>query len=450
MAVIFCASKHTIVAQWKKLLTCKDVYIAKSQKELLSQLSKDTLAPIVFIEERLYADQTPAFIASLRASYPQARLLVLSHLPTFHGAQAMLGFGAHGYGNVYMGKAWLNDAYMSLIEGENWIFPLQETVSKQMQITGKIVKLEGSMVDEFNQPLKAGDGLRTFQKILLLEGSAVVALDQNITIELQGHEPLMIDESVFRPYPAETLEITPIVDVQAIQRPFYINFGSQSLIAPMSDELEISPSQYKPLSPFVIEEGDGSLNFAHNIEKPGDFSLHLKGPIEAYELIHSSALQCVLINDISSQYEGASIVYEPIKTVLFSNASVALQGVPPRQEHTNAFGLKLSWDEVHEEIIDFVNIQIKGGRQGIDYVLFDRHLVPESMNFTYSLGEDAMGIRFEGAAPKQIYSNLLQTLSHECAHDSSGIPLHVKILASAKESLYTLFNGSIDTHGNTY
>jgi hypothetical protein len=450
MAVIFCASKHLIVAQWKKLLTCKDTYIAKSQKDLLTQLSKDQIAPIVFIEERLYADQTPALIASLRASYSWARLLVLSHSPTFHGAQAMLGFGAHGYGNVYMGKAWLNDAYMSLIEGENWIFPLQETPPKQVQAVGKIIHLDGNMVDEFNQPLKLGDGLRTYQKALLLDGKAVVAFDHGVNIELQGREPIMVDESVFRPQPIEPLEVLPPVETTPVnQRPFYINLGAQSLIAPMSDELEISPSKYTPVCPFVIEESNGSLNFAQDLETPHNISLRLNGPIEAYELIHSSALQCVLINDINNQFEGASIVYEPIKTIFFSNASVALLGVPPRQEYANAFGIKLSWDEVGDEVLETASIEVKGGRQGVDYVLFDRQLVPESLHFTYSLDEDTMGIQFEGRASRQSYKDLLQTLTHECTHSSSANPLHVKIAVGTKEKTYILFDGPIDTHGNT-
>ena len=449
MAVIFCASKHTIIAQWTKLLTCKEPYIAKSQKDLLTQLSKNPIAPVVFIEERLYADQTPALIASLRASYPQARLLVLSHTPSFHGGQAMLGFGAQGYGNLYMSKAWLNDAYMSLVEGENWLFPLQETLPKQIRKVGGIRELEGVMVDEFNQPLARGSSLQSYQKILLLEGKAVVEFENGDALLLQGREPLMIDESIFNNQPSQSIETLIIPETPKLERPFYVNIGAQSLIAPMSDELEIKPSEYMPVCPFVIEEGDSSLSFAQSIEMDDSKTIRFNGPIEAYELIHSSALGSVLVNDLAKKYEGSSVVYEPIKTLLFSNASVALEGVRPRQENIHAFGLTLSWDEVGEEWLEFANIEITGGRQGVDYVLFDRHAVPEALHFTYSLDEKSMGIYFEGRSSREDYKKLLQTLSYECSNSASSTSLHVTLKVGSKEKTYTLLNGHIDTSGNT-
>lgn len=448
MAVIFCASKHSIVAQWQKLLTCKDSYIAKSQKDLLTQLSKEKISPLVFIEERLYADQTPAFIASLRNSYPQAKLLVLSHSPTFHGGQAMLGCGAHGYGNIYMTKAWLNDAYMSLLEGENWLYPLQENHPKQSHSVGKISKLEGKMVDVFDQPLELGANLQAYQKVLLLEGKAVIEFNYGGEVLLQGREPLMLDESVFRIQPLESPESIIAIEKPDLRRPFYINLGSQSLIAPTSDELEIVPSEYMPVCPFVVEEVSPDLKFAQDLEIANDTTLQLKGPIESYELIHSSALQCVLINDINGEYEGAGIVYEPIQTILFSNASVAISGICPRQENTYAFGERLSWDIIGEEKLEFANIEVFGGRQGIDYVFFDRQSVPDSLHFTYSLDGKIMGIYFEGLASKQGYQKLLKTLTYECSHKIST-SLHVTIKVGAQEKAYTLLDGVIDTSGNT-
>jgi len=448
MAVIFCASKHSITAQWSRLLTCKDPYIAKSQKDLLTQLSKNEVSPVVFIEERLYADQTPALIASLRASYPQARLLVLSHVPTFHGGQAMVGYGAQGYGNIYMSKAWLNDAYMSLISGENWLYPLQETPPKQIQAIGEIKELDGVIVDEFNQSLKSGSKLQSYQKILLLEGKAMVEFEQGDSIFLQGREPLMIDESVFKFKLDETIESFKDIESPTLQRPFYVNIGAQSLIAPMSDELEIEPKKFLPVCPFVIEEASSNLKFAQDLELTQDETLRLLGPIEAYELIHSSSLGCVLINDTAGEFE-SSIVYEPIKTILFSNANVALSGVRPRQEFICAFGSKIPWDEVVEEALRFASIEISGGRQGIDYVLFDRHLVPENLHFTYSLDEDSMGVYFDGLSSKQNYINLFQTLIYECPHNSPNKSLRVKIKVGSSVKTYLLLDGPIDTHGNT-
>jgi hypothetical protein len=448
MAVIFCASKSSIVAQWKKLLTCKDPYVAKTQKDLLSRLAKEQISPIVFIEERLYSDKTPAFIASLRTSFPHAKLLVLSHLPTFHGGQAMLGYGAHGYGNVYMAKAWLNDAYISLLEGENWLYPLQENLPKQSQAIGKISKLDGAIVDEFDKPLELGAELHAYQKLLLLEGNAKIEFDHGEVILLQGREPLMMDESVYQPQPLEIPEATIHSDEPVLERPFYINIGAQSLIAPLSDELEITPNEYLPVCPFVVEESS-ELGFAKNLQVSNSKTIQLLGPIEAYELIHSSSLQCVLINDIKNQFEGSCIVYEPIKTILFSNASVALSGVRPRQEFMSVFGASLVWDEVFDEEIESASIEVSGGRQGVDYVFFDRRMVPESLQFTYSLDEGSMGIYFEGIASRGDYQSLLQTLTYECSQNATMASLHVKLKVGSKNKTYTLLDEVIDTLGNT-
>lgn len=463
MAVVFCASKQSIVAQWKNLLTCKEHYVAKSQKDLLSFLPKSQSSPVVFIEKRLYLNQTPSLIKLLLDSHPEIKLLILSHLPTFHEAQAMLSCGAHGYGNVYMAKEWLNDAFSSLSRGENWPFPLQECAPKEDGVVGKISFLDGSIVDELNQPLAQNDTLRANQKVVLLEGRAIIECINGSYIQLQGREPLKLDESVFEQNPKEftnPLKLPQLLQAKSSKskvdsnlkfemasytlenkKPFYINFGAQSLIAPLSDELEIKPPKHNLVCPFIIEE-------AKPLEPFDNTTLELKGPIEAYELIHSSALNLVLINDLNGEYEGPSVVCEPIKTVRFSNASVALSRISLKQEHFNFFGEDISFKKIQDKEILYANVEILGGRRGIDYILFDRDCVPEELNFIYSLDDKSIGIYFEGAAPTKVYEKLLKTLKYECANTFPIDSLHVIIHVGTKEGRFLLFDQTIDTNSN--
>lgn len=447
MVAIFCASKHSIIGHWKALLICKDIYVAKTQKDLLEKLFTTPLSPVVFIEERLYGAKTPQLLNLLKTTSPNARLLVLSHMPSFHGGQTMLSFGAHGYGNVYMSKEWLNDAYITLLEGENWIFPLQETPLKYEQKVGKLEELKGALVDEVSSPIEVGKALEANQKLLLLEGTASILLDCGSTIFLQGREPICLDESVFKAHSSEPLDaLVSSAPLKELEKPFYVNIGKESLIDTTSDELIVESVDYEGVYPFVIEEATKTpLHFG---EKDLE-TLSLSGKMEEYELIHSSSLSCVLINDTIPNRDGSHVVYSPIKTISFSNASVDLSGVPEREGTQFDFGLHLSWEAVPFSTIEHVALKIKGSRQGKDYILFDSHCVPENISFNYSLDEKNLLICFYGEGTKEAYGDLLKTLKYECTRGENPVPIDAKLVLKHKESKYILFDGLIDTLSNT-
>lgn len=448
MIAIFCASKYSIVNRWKSLLVCKDTYVAKNQKDLLEKVTDDSFLSIVFIEERLYGAKTPELLKLIKTTCTNARLLVLSHMPSFHGGQAMLGFGAHGYGNVYMAKEWLNDAFNTLLEGENWIFPLQETPIKYEQKVGKVEKLNGKLVDENSNPVEDHKILEANQKLLLLEGTASILFDCGSTVFLQGREPICLDESVFKVHSkSEPLSISASnTPLKELEKPFYVNVGKESLVDATSDELIVEGVEYEGIYPFVVEEtAKISLDFG---EKSLE-TLNLSGNMEEYELIHSSSLSCVLINDTIQNRDGSHVVYEPIKTISFSNATVDLSGVPEREGSQFSFGLYLDWEAVPFHTIEHASLKIKGNRQAKDYILFDRHCVPESMRFNYSLDEKDLLIYFYGEDTKEVYTNLLKTLKYECAHGSSPTSIHAKLILQHKENNHVLFDGLIDTLSNT-
>lgn len=320
MIAIFCASKYSIVNRWKSLLVCKETHVAKNQKDLLEKVADDSFLPIVFIEERLYGPNISQLLNLLKTSRPNVILFVLSHMPSFHGGQAMLGFGAHGYGNAYMAKEWLNDAFNALLEGENWIFPLQEKPTVREQKVGKLEELKGKLVDKNSNPIQPSEKLFLNQKLLLMQGHARISLDFNNTILLEGREPIFLDETVFRPSQNKPLSaVTSTTSIKKLKKPFYINIGKESLVDRASDELFLQEAESEKNYSFLIEESDSFIAKERKIE-----TLTLLGNIEEYEIIRSNSLSCVFINDSIPKRDGSHIVYGPIKSIIFANEKIDL------------------------------------------------------------------------------------------------------------------------------
>jgi hypothetical protein len=96
-----------------------------------------------------------------------------------------------------------------------------------------------------------------------------------------------------------------------------------------------------------------------------------------------------------------------------------------------------------------VSITLSDYVQGVDYVLFDRALIPPQVRFNYAMDAQHISINFLGQAPLEAYQALLQSLKHECS-DADNRTLHVKIDAISGDAQFALLDATIDTSGNTF
>ena len=232
----------------------------------------------------------------------------------------------------------------------------------------------------------------------------------------------------------ERFALKSAVDVP-LDRPFYINVGSESLIAPGSKELELSQEGvYIGISQFYVQE-EYELSFAD--EKKEDGVVKFRGEIKEYEILNSKIFKdSIIINDLVYGRDGGRVVYPNVKVLEFLNAKVDLHYTQEGRESIKLGQLIKLEDEKDE--FDGVSITIKRDTQGRDYLLFDKNLVPKDVRFSYMIDDELIVLKFFGKSKH--YVDLLKSLSHE---SSSLNTLHVQVEAGFKGAKICLFDGLI-------
>ena len=130
-SVVFCSSKIPILQAWKRALPLYDVFVAKGQKHLLDHLQESSSDCIILLEKRLYDDDIEGFLSFLQEDFPHAKVLLLSHKPSFEEGRPLLALGIKGYGNIHMASVHVQDAVKAIESGNLWLYPdfIQQMVS---------------------------------------------------------------------------------------------------------------------------------------------------------------------------------------------------------------------------------------------------------------------------------------------------------------------------------
>ena len=278
-------------------------------------------------------------------------------------------------------------------------------------------------------------------ELLEINSHIKVEFEAGNCVELKGKNRLYVDKSVastkvdgLSSIIKERFALKQAVDVP-LDRPFYINVGSESLIAPSSKELELrEDGVYIGISQFYVQE-EYELSFAD--EKPKEGVVKFRGEIEEYEILNSNIFKdSIIINDLVYGRDGGRVVYPDVKVLEFLNAKVDLCYTQEGRESIKLGNLIKLDDEKGE--FDGVSITIKRHTQGRDYLLFDKNLVPKDVRFSYMIDDELIVLKFFGKSKH--YVDLLKSLCHE---SGSLNTLHVQVEAGFKGAKICLFDGLI-------